>query len=274
MARQDVKQFIKRLNDLSTLPVLLGKIQSVVNDETKSTEDLGHLIGYDQAMSQRVLKVANSAFFAHSGQIRDIQQAVLFLGMDRIKNIAIGTSVMQIFPSRDSFKIENLWIHGYEVALVASLLSESVNVTQPPECFLAGLLHDIGRLVFYTMDHDLFARIDTSDTMLEQEMTLFGCTHAEAGAWLAQEMKLPSSVVNTIRFHHAPSAATEERNIVSLVSLAEVFTRMFRPRLEDDGIWTPEHNAILLELSLTPEEQTALGDKFMASQKEIESIFS
>jgi len=274
MAKQDVKRYIKQLNDLSTLPVLLGKIQSVVNDETKTTEDLSHLISYDQAMTQRILKVANSAFFAHSGEIADVQQAVLFLGLDRIRNIAIGASVMQIFPSRDSFKIENLWIHGYEVALLASLLSESITATQPPECFLAGLLHDIGRLVFYTMDHERFSRIDTSDTMLEQEMNLFGCTHAEAGAWFAHEMKLPSSVVNTIHYHHNPSAAPDERNIVSLISMAEVFARMFRPRIEDDGIWTPQHNAILLEFSLSPEEQAALGEKFMASQKEIEAIFS
>lgn len=232
------------------------------------------MISYDQAMAQRVLKVANSVFFAHSGQITNIQQAVLFLGLDRIKSIAVGMTVMNIFPSSGSFHIENLWIHSYEVAYLSSVLSENIIVTQSQECFLAGLLHDIGRIVLYNLDHARFHRIETTDTMLEQETALFGSTHAQAGAWFAEEVGLPQSIVTTIRHHHLPSSAPNEMNIVSLVSLSEALTRMFGPRVEDDGIWTPEHDAILLEFSLSQNDLRNIGGKFMAARAGIESFFS
>jgi putative nucleotidyltransferase with HDIG domain len=274
MTDSDVKRFIKQLHDLSTTPALLAKILSLVGDETKSTEDLCELISYDPAMAQRVLKIANSVFFAHSGQIRDIHQAVLFLGLDRIKSIATGMTVMNIFPPSGAFRVENLWIHSYEVAFLSSVLTEKIAITMPQEAFLAGLLHDIGRIVFYSLDHASFQKIETTDTMLGQETAVFGCTHAEAGAWFAEDIGLPDSIVSTIRYHHKPSAAPGEMNLVSLVSLAEAFARMFSPRVEDDGIWTREHDAILLEFSLFNEAIHDIGDRFNAAHGDMESFFA
>jgi len=128
--------------------------------------------------------------------------------------------------------------------------------------------------VFYCLDHVLFKTIETTDTMLEQEATVFGCTHAEAGAWFAEDIRLPDSIVSSIRYHHKPSAAPDEMNLVSLVSLAEAFTRMFNPRVEDDGIWTQEHNAILLEFSLTKDDLRAISVRFSAARNDIERFFA
>jgi HD-like signal output (HDOD) protein len=110
--------------------------------------------------------------------------------------------------------------------------------------------------------------------MLEQETTLFGCTHAEVGAWMAEEIGLPNSIHNAIKYHHKPSAAPNDMNMVSLVSLAEALTRTYRPRVEDDGIWTAEHAAILLEFSLSSEILHEIGVQFMEAQPDIERFFS
>lgn len=274
MTENDVKKYLKNLKGLSTIPSLLGKILSIVRDENSSPEDLYRLISHDQTLAERVLRLANSALFGHSGGVKDIKQAIIFLGYDRIKSIAIGMSAMDILPSHTSFDIKNLWTHSYEVAFLSAAISEIVPVTSPRECFLSGLFHDIGRIIFYNIDHKKFIEIETTDALLEKEKEIFGCTHADAGALFVEEANMPSEIVFTTKYHHKPSMATAFRDAVSIVSLAEALSRWFSPRIEDDGIWTEEHDAILLEFSMNNDGIALLKEKFNTARSEIESFFT
>jgi HD-like signal output (HDOD) protein len=145
------------------------------------------------ALAERVLRIANSVFLGRSGQIKNIYQAIMFLGFERIKSLSLGMTVLNAFPTRVSSTAENLWIHSYEVAYLSSLLAEYVPMTLPSECFLAGLLHDMGRIVFYGMDQKGFMQIETGASMFEQEREAFGCTHTVAGAWLVEALGMPTS---------------------------------------------------------------------------------
>jgi putative nucleotidyltransferase with HDIG domain len=270
----DVKGFIKGLKDLPTIPALLGKIISVVSDEDSSTQDLYKLISHDQALAERVLRVANSTFFGHSGEVKDIRQAIMFLGYNKIKSMAVGMTVMDAFPAHSSCNIKNLWIHGYEVALFAEALSEVICMTCPRECFLSGLLHDIGRIIFYKMNPRGFLEIEATNGKLEKEKELFGCTHAEAGAWFAMENGLPPEIISAIQFHHQPSHSTLYKDSVSIVSLAEALSGMFSPKRENDGIWKEEHEVLFLEYSLTDDDIMFVGERFCAAKPEIEQFFN
>jgi putative nucleotidyltransferase with HDIG domain len=269
----EVKDFIQNMDGLSTLPVVVGKILSIVEREDCSLEDLDNLITHDQALAEQVIKTANSAYFGHSGRFLDIRQAIMFLGFERIKSIAIGMNVVKMFPHRSSFSIKNLWIHCYEVALTASVVSDFVIMTSPKECFLSGLLHDIGRIIFYIMDHEHFYKILTTDDMLDQEMDFFGCSHAEAGGWFAEAAGMPPEIISTTKYHHSPSRAQEYKDSVSIVSLAEALCRMFSPRIEDDGLWMEEHDALLLELGIDSKELAIIGSKLFGAKKEAEKFF-
>ena len=269
-----VKEFIKGLYSLPTLPVLMGKAISVLKNENSSTQEIYKLISRDQALTEKVVRVANSAFFGHSGEVRDIRQAIMLLGYDRIKSIAIGMTVMDAFPAHSSFNIKKLWRHSYEVALLAEVISEIICMTCPRECFLSGLLHDIGRIILHRMNCESFHEIESTDKMLEREKEIFGCTHADAGAWFAMENSFPSEIISVIKFHHKPSLATEYRDIVSIVSLAEAVSRMYNPGVENDGIWTEEHDMLLIEYSLTDDDIFFFGERLCAAKPEIEKFFS
>lgn len=270
----DVKAYIAGLADLSTIPVLLAKIMKACSDESSDCDDLREIITYDPALAERVLRSANSVLFGHAGRINDIQQAILFLGFDRIKNIALGMTVMKILPSPGAFTVTNLWVHSYEVAFLASVLSSVIPMTNAGECFLAGLMHDIGRIVFYGMAPEKFMKIETTDTMLEQEQTAFGCTHAQAGAWLVESLGMPLEIAENIRHHHRPSGATDHREMIAVTALAEALSRGFSPRVEDDGIWITEHDALLLEFSITQDQIRAAGDQLAAASPEIAAMFA
>lgn len=269
----DVKCFIKELRDLPTLPALFRKILAIVNSDKSSAEDLYYMISHDQSLAEKVMKVANSPLFGLSGQVRDIRHAVMLMGFDRLKSIALGMTVMNVFPPQSSFNIKKLWIHSYEVGFIAASFSEVVFITSPREAFISGLLHDIGRIIFYRLDHKKFLQIPLNEDMLAFERENFGCTHPEAGAWFLEEAHIPEEIVYCVRYHHSPSEAKEYKHAVSITALAEGLSRQFSPRIEDDGMWTDELSAILLELSIKEEERRFISERLNAARHDIERFF-
>jgi putative nucleotidyltransferase with HDIG domain len=270
---REIRDYVKGIYRSRTIPTLLAKILEVIRDDDSSPQELFQLISHDQVLAERVIRVANSAIFGHSGKVKGLQHAVMFLGYERIRAIALAMGVMEVFPGRNSFDVQNLWIHGYEVAYISAAVSDTICMATPDEAFLAGLLHDIGRVIFFEKDRERYYRIGTEDDMLAKEVELFGCTHAEAGGWYAESVGIPEELVHAIRYHHAPSSSKENRLLVSIVSIGEVFSRALRPRAIDDGIWTPEHDAVLLELSIGEDTKHTIRHKLQGLEYDIKGFF-
>jgi len=274
MTEQDVKKYISGLYDLSTIPVLLANIVRTCSNPKATPYDVYNLISTDPALGARVLRVANSVFYGRSGEIKNLYQAIMFLGFERIKSLALGMTVQNSLSSRSSNIMTNLWIHSYEVAYCASILSPYFPQTVSGDCFLAGLLHDIGRIVFFEMSSAKFSKIETTESLLEQEMAEFGCTHTMAGAWLIESLGMPVELLTPITYHHRPALDATSGNVVAAVALAEALTFTFKARPEDDGIWTEELYAVLQQFALTDKTLNRVGEQLKAARPEIESMFS
>ncbi|NTU41856.1 MAG: HDOD domain-containing protein [Nitrospirales bacterium] len=274
MKTGSVKEAIEKLEDLSTIPIVLTRIVKATSDPSASPAELYSILAKDQALAEKTIRIANSPFFGHSDGISDIHQAILFLGYENIRNIAVSVGVMSMPSKRGDMNLRNFWAHSYEVGIIAAAVAEIATMISPQTAFLTGLLHDIGRLLFYDLFQDKYREIRGMDDLIEKELEIFGCDHGAAGGWFAEKARLPKEHVLAIRYHHSPSMATELNDHVAVVALAEALSRRYNPRIEDDGIWKEEYDAILLELALTNADITDIGERLKEEETKIRDFLS
>jgi HD-like signal output (HDOD) protein len=268
----EVRTAIDRLDHLSTISVVLNRIWQATGDPSSPPQELYKIISYDQALAERILRVANSTFFRHCEKVGNIRQAILLLGYEQIRDIAVGMSVVVMLSQKGDMNIRKFWAHSYEVASISAMVAEITTILNPTTAFLTGLLHDAGRLLFYNLDKTGYRMILGTDDLLDKEVSKFGCDHALAGSWLAERAHLPEEQVLAIRYHHAPSRSTVFRDLTSALSISEALSRRFSPKIEDDGIWTDEHDALLLELSLTNDNIRDMEEKLNAEETELKNF--
>ena len=194
MAAADLKRVIARVEDLPTLPRTVLRITELVNDPRAAAKDLSIVITDDQVLTARLLKLVNSSFYAFPRRVSTVTQATVLVGFDAIRNLLITTSVLDLFPAR-SAKVrreqELLWDHSLGCAIGAKAIGTFLRHEKLEELFVAGLLHDIGKIVTMTMLPEQFERI--TDRVIQDrllisaaEAEILGCTHADIGRLLAQ----------------------------------------------------------------------------------------
>jgi putative nucleotidyltransferase with HDIG domain len=274
VSAKDIKKYIAEMNDLATIPVLLAKIVRTCNDPNAGPRDIINLVTYDPALAERILRIANSVFFGHSGQIKNLYQAVMLLGLERIKALALGLTVLNALPARGSSIATHIWMHSYEVAFVASSIARYMTGLLSGDCFLAGLLHDVGRIVFLGMDPERFRRLEAADNLMDQEIAVFGCTHTEAGALLIEKIGIPRELAAPIQYHHAPLRAEESRDLVAAVALAEALIGLRKSRPEEDGVWNKDHDVLVKQFTIAAPALDAVYDDLVNARGEIEGIFT
>src|SRR5690349_8673560 len=140
---------IVNARDVPTIPVLLLRILRVVDGERTSAKDLVELTQKDQALAGRVLRLANSGFFACARQVSTLPRAVMLLGFATVKNLALGIKIWETLAPKGGPDMAALWEHSALVGAAARLIAQRTRAADPDECFTAGLLHDIGRVVLH-----------------------------------------------------------------------------------------------------------------------------
>lgn len=245
-------KFLKKIRNLPTLPSILSKIIATLDDPNSSAAELEKIIRHDQALTTKLLAVANSAYYGFRHQITTVGRAVVAVGYNEVRNLCMGLSLMGfLHPStfKNSRQASQLWLHSLAVSEAAKVLAKGTGAAEADIAFTAGLLHDVGKVVlaaFYPDDVDKLTR-----TMAEKEIPFLEAerelemSHERVGRALADHWELPPAMVEVISRHHTPAPSQDYFGLVSSVHVADYlchrlgFNDMYRnglPELKDQGL--------------------------------------
>ena len=224
----DLRNRIEKLGDLPTLPHVVQRLATMISRPTVSTEEIGAIIEKDQVLAAKVLRLANSPFYGFPSRIGSVSHAVIVLGFNVVKGLTLCASALSIMKDAG---MDQLWRHSLGVAITANLLATRLEMKNPEELFVSGLLHDIGKVVLYVKWPDvgnsikdaLKARRDVSLFDVEQELT--GLSHADIGGYLANAWHLPVTLREPILYHHDPTRAKEAALQTAIVHVADILVK-------------------------------------------------
>lgn len=253
----DLNRLASIVEDVPTLPSIMFEVLAIAEDENSTAGDLEDIIMRDQALSAKVLKVANSAYYGIPRTVETVSRATVLLGFQTVVGLALTVSVYDtLWGAGKGHYLDRreLWKHSLGAATAARILSRETDRREGAVAFTAGMLHDIGKSVFDTYMPDEYSKVIDSCQkdvlqMHEAEGSILGATHAELGYKVARRWQLPEVLCESIHQHHTASQAEDQyaRN-AALVNLGDYLARNanigqlfeFAPPVLDDGavrIW-------------------------------------
>lgn len=220
--RDRIMEIVAKMDRLPSLPALYIEVVEKLKDPEVSLEDVGEIIGRDIAMTAKILKLVNSAFFGLRRQISSPVEAVNYLGLDTVKGLVLSLHAFAQFDasSLGGLALEAVWTHSMHTAVCCKMIAglEGLKGRLRDESFVAGMLHDTGKLVMASNDPAQYgAVLERADQIgiSQAEEEAFGVNHADIGGYLFALWGLPNAVVDAVEFHHDPGSS-QDREFSSL----------------------------------------------------------
>lgn len=226
-------KILTKVKDLPTLPEVATKVMEVANNPRSSAADMAKVISQDQALTAKILKLVNSAYYGFPRKISTVTQAIVILGFRTVRDLVLNISISGMFNSKNvgELSAEALWLHNLGVAVTAKILAKRIGYEPLEEAFTAGLLHDLGKLVFIKLFPREYEKIVTiaingNKWIRDVEESLLEVDHALIGKWVSENWKFPPQLVRAIQLHHQPEIDNEYPELTSIVHGADVLTRI------------------------------------------------
>jgi putative nucleotidyltransferase with HDIG domain len=230
---------LARIREVPTLPAVMRNVMAVLSSDDSSADDLARILTTDQALCSKMLKTANTAFFAQNRRIYDIGDAVVLLGFDYIAQLTLATTVFSSFGplhSSDSFSVSAFWEHSIAAAFAGKLVAERAKGgSKHKALYTAGLLHDLGKLLLITRFPTKYAvvldKAEAGDAYIHEiERKVLGFTHCEVAEWICERWNFPERLVRLIADHHSADMPSIARSApeTAMMSLANVICNRLR----------------------------------------------
>lgn len=225
----DIDQIIHEADNLPALPNVVNEIMEQMENEDVVPMDFTEIISKDPIITGKTLKLANSAFYGYSRSIDTISQAVVILGLDTLRSLVIAVSAHNLFKSTKSslqLDLEKLWQHSLFTAICAKSIVRKLGFNNPEKYFIAGLLHDVGKILMLNYINKYYEKIeDTANKgkypFYLAEKKVLGYNHQEIGEKLVFFWKLPQLIIDVVGFHHQPEKIETKNNLaVAVISVA------------------------------------------------------
>lgn len=246
----EVLRMLAEVQSLPALPTVVHAVTRRMTNPHSSAAEVGRLLAHDQALTARVLRLANSAFYAPREPVKNPEHAVVLMGLSTVRAIILKASIFNAF---DMASAKPFWLHALGAGCAASAISRVSGVGKPEDAFVVGLLHDLGKLALMRFLPDLYlqvrAEVDRNGGLMrDAEQAVLGCDHTTIGGFLCEHWSLPHEYRVAIAAHHNLDLADEEhRPWAALVHLADIMARaMLIGSGGDSSIPTLDHRALRL----------------------------
>jgi len=262
------RELVNGALEVPSLPMIFTRIDESVNNPRSSLADIGKIISEDSSLTARLLKIVNSAFYSFPSKIETISRAVTIVGTQQLRDLALATSVMKLFQGipPELMDMEAFWKHSIGCGVTARVLATYRREANVERFFVAGILHDIGRLILCMKDPDwmkmAITRCRNNDELLFKiEYEELGFDHAAVGRVLLQNWKLPASLEETVAFHHNPEAATRYPIEAAIIHVADVISHVLQLGNSGERFVPPLNSNAWERLQMTPSQLASLCEQ-------------
>ena len=235
MDEQQILKQLDKIKDIPTLPTIVFELNKHLANPETSIAKVSETIERDQAMALKILKLVNSAFYGFKSRVSDVRNAVVLLGFNAVRNAIVSVSIINALPKNllfQDFEMNAFWKHSLAVAVTSKNIAQKGGVESPDNCFVGGLLHDVGKVIMAQYFQELFVKVWTYMqneclSFHEAEQHELPVDHANIGAHLAERWALPQGLIDAIRWHQDFKSDIPNANFVMIIYLANILVNSY-----------------------------------------------